>query len=600
MRNLSARRVFVSLIAVSTALGGAVMGAAASASAHTILSTSSAELGTQNTPYANFLISRYAIANGDVQTAASAMEAAAAADPSSPDLSESAFLIGILNGDIAQAAKRAPAMSKASETAKTMAPLVEVVAAVHDDRKAAALEQIEAALKAHPQDRNAVLMQPYILAMNGKWTQAFDDSHDAALNDSDAGRLLVYLLKSERARLYELHGQPDKAEAIYKELCQPGAASYIFGPDYGAFLERQGRAADARTVWAGIADQTGDAASKAAVKRIDAGEKAPALPDITASLAQALFVSSTIAFSGHDAEMALASLRMSLYLDPTPERARLFLGQVQQALHDDDASDAVWAQIPPQSPFYAEAVLRRSALRRDNGDMTAAQALLDEALSHQPDSLALVTEKASLLHGEFKDRAALDLLQQRVARAGMGDFTWQTWFLEAMIYDGLDNWPKAEDAIKKAQGLNPGRPEILNFLGYGWISHGEHVQEGMDLIRQALNVTPKSGAIIDSLGWGYYKLGDYEQAQSFIEQAVQLEPADPEINEHLGDVYKAMGRNVEAGYEWQRVLTLKTSERQAAEVRRKLEENAAGQRVADAPVKAETTALADTPKAHRP
>jgi tetratricopeptide (TPR) repeat protein len=123
----------------------------------------------------------------------------------------------------------------------------------------------------------------------------------------------------------------------------------------------------------------------------------------------------------------------------------------------------------------------------------------------------------------------------------------------------------------------------------------------MDLVRSALNITPKSGAVIDSLGWGYYKLGDYEQALSFIEQAVQLEPADPEINEHLGDVYKALGRNVEAGYEWGRVLTLKTSDKQAAEVRRKIDENAAAIRIASAPapVKAETTALNDAPKSRR-
>ena len=65
-----------------------------------IMAAAPAELGAARSPYANFLIGRYAIANGDVTTAAEAMNAAAAADPSSPDLRESAFLIGILNGDI--------------------------------------------------------------------------------------------------------------------------------------------------------------------------------------------------------------------------------------------------------------------------------------------------------------------------------------------------------------------------------------------------------------------------------------------------------------------------------------------------------------------
>lgn len=577
------------------------------AAATPIMGTASAELGTQRSPYANFLIGRYAIANGDVATAAEAMNAAAAADPGSSDLRESAFLIGILNGDIDSAAKIAPLVSKGSDTAQLMGPLVQAVVAVHDGRKGLALKQIDAALKVRPQDRNAVLMRPYVLAMNGKWDQAFDESGDAALNGSDSGRLLVYLLKSERARLYELRGENDKAETIYKALCQPGAASYIFGPDYAAFLERRGRADEAKTLWSGIAAQTNDAASRAALKRLADNGPAPALPDLRASLAQGLFVSSTIAFSQRDSEMALASVRLSLYLDPTPDRARIFLGQVEQSLDDDAAADSVWAAIGKDSPFYAEATLRRAGLRRDNDDNAGALDLLSQALQQEPDNLALVSEQAGLLHADFKDQAALDALQARAKRAGDADFTWQTWFLEAMIYDSLDDWPNAETAIKKAQAMNPGRPEILNFLGYGWISRGQHVQEGMDLVRSALNITPKSGAVIDSLGWGYYKLGDYEQALSFIEQAVQLEPADPEINEHLGDVYKALGRNVEAGYEWGRVLTLKTSDKQAAEVRRKIDENAAAIRMASTPaaalnpepVRAQTTALNDAPKPRR-
>ncbi len=151
---------------------------------------------------------------------------------------------------------------------------------------------------------------------------------------------------------------------------------------------------------------------------------------------------------------------------------------------------------------------------------------------------------------------------------------WQTLLLQAIIYDSLDRWDDAEATIKKAQALNGARPEIQNFLGYGWINRGTHIEDGMALVRLALKSNPKSGAIMDSLGWGYYKLGDYDQALGFIEQAVQLDPSDAEVNEHLGDVYKAMGRSTEAGYEWNRVLSLKITDKQAAEVRRKIDENA--------------------------
>jgi tetratricopeptide (TPR) repeat protein len=210
------------------------------------------------------------------------------------------------------------------------------------------------------------------------------------------------------------------------------------------------------------------------------------------------------------------------------------------------------------------------SLRAQDAD-DAALDLIGHALQRDPDNLGLVMEKASLLHERGDDPGALDLLNGRIGRAGSADFTWQAWFLQAMLFEGMGQWDKAEEAINKALALDSKRPEVLNFLGYGWINRGVKIDEGMELVRQALAVNPKSGAMMDSLGWGYYRKGDYEQALAYIEQAIQLSPSDAEINEHLGDVYMALGRDIEARYEWQRVLTLKPSDKQVAAVRQKLQ-----------------------------
>ena len=41
-----------------------------------------------------------------------------------------------------------------------------------------------------------------------------------------------------------------------------------------------------------------------------------------------------------------------------------------------------------------------------------------------------------------------------------------------------------------------------------------------------------------------------------LEHAASLDPADPDINSHLGDAYWRSGRRLEAEYQWRRVLTL--------------------------------------------
>jgi tetratricopeptide (TPR) repeat protein len=589
--------VLIGLTLGGQSLSGAAFASEKVASPRVIYAEARQELSVYPSPYANFLVGRFAMAQGDVSTAAKAMSAATLADPSDGDLREKAFLISILGGDIDRAATVAQGMTATTDTSQLMVSLIGAVRAVKSDKPAPALKDIDALLKVNPHDRNGLLLRPYILAMNGQWKAALDESGDAALQGNDRDRLLSYLVKADRARINELKGNAADAETIYKSLYQPGAASFIFGPDYAGFLERQNRKDEAKVIWQAIVDQTNDVVAQQALKRLASGSgKAPALPGLTESMAQALFVSSTVSFSEHDSEFALASLHLSLYLDNTSDRERIFLGQVQQELKDTDAADTAWASIHPDSPFYNEATLRRVWAMRNDDKLDQALVLVNQGLDREPDNLSLIVEKTGILHAMDKDNDALALLDARIQRVGDKDFGWQALYTQAIVYEGLDRWSDAEAAIKKAQAMNGNQPEILNFLGYGWVNRGQQVDQGMDLIRQALKASPKSGAIIDSLGWGYYKKGQYDQALDFIEQAVQMEPADPEINEHLGDVYKALGRDTEAGYEWQRVLTLKTTEKQAAIVRRKLDDNAVSLKMAGSKTKATTTALNDERK----
>jgi tetratricopeptide (TPR) repeat protein len=524
--------------------------------------------------YRNYLVGRFAMTQGDVATASLRMGAAVSYDPANADLRQKAFLISILNGDIDQAADLG-AGSASTPTSQLMVHMIGAVRAIHEGRPAAAEHELDTVLKTDINERSSRMIKPYVLAMNGQWDKALAEPDTSAAGTSDRDRLMGFLIKLDHARLNEIKGHPDAAEVQYKALYQPGAAAVIFGPDYANFLERQGRRDEAAAIWTAISQQASDPSSQQALERIKAKAPPPPLPDLRQSVAQALFLSATLYFSGNDTEMALANVRLSLYLDPAPERARIFLGQIEEELKNNDAADAAWAAVAPESPYYSEATLRRIWGLRAQDRLPEALNLVDQVLARQPDALSFTIEKADILHAQDKDAEALAVLNARIKRAGDADFTWQARFLQAMVYDSLDQWPNAETAIKQAQGLAPDRPEVMNFLGYGWINRGLHVQEGMDLVRRALQLQPKSGAVIDSLGWGYYKLGNYDEALGFIEEAVQLDPSDAEVNDHLGDIYKAMGRNVEANYEWSRVLTLKATSRELAGVRQKIDANAA-------------------------
>lgn len=96
------------------------------------------------------------------------------------------------------------------------------------------------------------------------------------------------------------------------------------------------------------------------------------------------------------------------------------------------------------------------------------------------------------------------------------------------------------------------------------------------MIERAVKARPNAGYIVDSLGWVLYRLGRYEEAVPHMEHAAELMPIDPIVNDHLGDVYWAVGREREAEFMWKRALSFVDWEDAAEEadpvrIKRKLE-----------------------------
>jgi Flp pilus assembly protein TadD len=67
-----------------------------------------------------------------------------------------------------------------------------------------------------------------------------------------------------------------------------------------------------------------------------------------------------------------------------------------------------------------------------------------------------------------------------------------------------------------------------------------------------------------------FRLGDYNGAVDRLERAVELEPGDPTINDHLGDAYWRVGREREARFQWRRALSLNPDRDAVADIEQKL------------------------------
>jgi Flp pilus assembly protein TadD len=148
---------------------------------------------------------------------------------------------------------------------------------------------------------------------------------------------------------------------------------------------------------------------------------------------------------------------------------------------------------------------------------------------------------------------------------------WFLFYTRAICYHLTDDWPPAEADFRKALELNPGQPQVLNYLGYSLVEQRRNLDEALDMIERAVAARPDSGFIVDSLAWVYYRLGRFDEAVEPMERAAELLPTDPIINDHLGDVYWMVGREREARFQWERALSLDPAEEDADRIRLKLD-----------------------------
>src|SRR5262249_50276017 len=112
----------------------------------------------------------------------------------------------------------------------------------------------------------------------------------------------------------------------------------------------------------------------------------------------------------------------------------------------------------------------------------------------------------------------------------------------------------------------------LNALGYSLIQHPEGLEEGYRLLWRGFNFRNNDYAIIDSLGWAYYLYGAMDEARTLFERANELSHDDPnpEILDHLGDIYWRARERDKAHESWTAALNARPDSVRRAAVEAKL------------------------------
>ena len=244
---------------------------------------------------------------------------------------------------------------------------------------------------------------------------------------------------------------------------------------------------------------------------------------------------------------AITIARLSVFADPSSAQARLVAatalgvaGRHNEALSLIDAVQ--------NDPVYADLA---SSLRIDRLE---ALGLTDEAVTAATARAARSTNDMTRVADieVRRGRYAEGVVQYRraIAKIGENNVSPQLWLALGNALDLSGDWRSARPILERALALAPDDARLLNQLGFGMADRGEDIGIAIGLLNKANAARPDNAAITDSLGWAEFRAGRIDRAVAILERARILDPAEPEIAEHLGDVYWTAGRRIEARYAW--------------------------------------------------
>lgn len=521
-----------------------------------------------DTALGNYLAARVARLQRDTDVAARYYAVALEDDPENPRLVGGTMLMVLIEGDMERAFTLAERRLKTQETDST-ARLTLAVRAMKEANWSEAREHLQKSRKTGVATLLHPMLESWIAVAEGNGDEARDALDGLrAQNAFDPFRLFHAALAND------VLGSQEIAAEFHRKSVENGASAatrVILA--YAAHLTRDGRQEEASRL---LADYLSEFPENAVI--VDAenhlktrGTVAMPVTNAVQGAAEALMGAAGALLRDRTSQGAVIYLRLALYLRPDLDAAHMLLGDLLEANSRFEQSNAAYANVKPESPYYWDARIRiASNLNRLDKTEETLTLLRDMADKRTKDTTALVAA-GDILRSRERYREAVGDYDRAIARIEKLDPRhWAILYARGIALERSKQWDRAEKDFLKALELRPEHPLVLNYLGYSWIEKGINMAEARKMIERAVEQRPNDGYIVDSLGWVLYRIGEFEEAVKHLERAVSLRPEDPVINEHLGDAYWRTGRRLEARFQWRHALALGAESEEAKQIRIKL------------------------------
>lgn len=517
----------------------------------------------------NYLAGRYAANIGDFESADLFLTRTLRLDPENAEIAGYTYRMRLITGDMNDAAAMAKQLYEAGDV-ESNPEIMMLLSHV----KAGEYAQAREVLTTFHDGGFNVIILPLLTA----WVDYAEGKLDKPIKQDVIVQQVAEFapfIYYQSALLNDLAGFEDEALMQYNEaLALSKAMPYRVVEMLGNLYARRGEWEKAEALYSRYRADNPDSILLASDEiLLGKRDKAPArlIQSPREGMAEIFFSTASILHNEELNEEALIYIQQVLYLSPDFTAARLMRGTIYEDLERYNAAIADYDSLPKASPYYHKAQLRKAYTLNAMDKSDEALQLLDGLRDKLPHSYQLQLTRGDILMRAKKFEDAAEAYTQALQNVEKVDADhWPIFYARGISYERANEWKKAEGDFLKALEIEPGQPDVMNYLGYSWLTQKMRLNEARGLIEQAVQARPTDAHIVDSMGWALYALGDYQGSIEYLERAIELMPTDPTVNDHLGDAYWRLGRKTEARFQWKRALMFNPEPQHADELSQKL------------------------------